>query len=193
MTRQRHIKEAGGSGYSAAFTHPDPLDPNDRVRQKTQARADSYPYDSPVSYGAPVGTDMGGAAYQRAPDQSPPVPRSKKASDQMPYGEYGVAWEQLESMLDPYSPGDQADDAISLGYGQHGRMGEDEVDIDALRSLFQRMSPAPSGIRPKPRGLMAVLMPPPTELVDPDDRCGDDLYSDWGHRIYAPGAEDDPI
>ena len=54
-----------GSGYSAAFTHPDPLDPNDELRQKTQARADNYPYDMPVSYGQSISTDDGGAAHRQ--------------------------------------------------------------------------------------------------------------------------------
>ena len=94
-----YVNEAGGSGYSAAFTHPDPLDPNDSLRQRTQSRQGNFPYDSPVSYGGPIGTDMGGAAYQRAPDHTPPKPRNRKADSDMPYGEYGVAWEQVTAML----------------------------------------------------------------------------------------------
>lgn len=199
--KKHYVAEAGSSGYSAAFTHPDPLDPNDRVRQKTQARPGDFPYDGPTLYGGPIGTDMGGAAYQRAPDHTPPRPRHKRASDEMPYGEYGVAWEQLESLLDPYSPGDQADDALSLGYGSHGRMGEeegeldgwtphDEVDLDALQTLLRSLVPLDRPTRPE-SGLVVMLMP--SEIVPADDPECDDLYSSEGPHVYAPGAEDDPI
>lgn len=191
MSRRRPIKEAGGSGYSTAFTHPDPLDPNDVQRQRTQSRAGNFPYDSPTSYGGPIGTDLGGAAYQRAPDGTPPKPRSKKASDAIPYGEYGVAWEQLESMLDPYSPGEQADDALLLGYGSHGRLGEDDDDdVNSLQKMFQLSVPTDAddmrGLNP---GLLSLLS------IDSDCEChADDSYDgDWGEHIYAPGAEDDPI
>jgi hypothetical protein len=191
--RKHYVSEAGGSGYSAAFTHPDGMDPNDRVRQKTQARQGDFPYDGPTLYGGPVGTDMGGAAYQRVPDHTPPKPQHKKASDGMPYGEYGVAWEQLESLLDPYSPGDQADDALSLGYGSHGRMGEEdgeETDIDALQGLLRSLAPIDRSVAGPKSGLVAMLIPP--EIVPLGDGDGDDLFSDWGERVYAPGAEDDP-
>lgn len=189
--KKHYVTEAGGSGYSAAFTHPDPLDPNDRVRQKTQARQGDFPYDGPTLYGGPVGTDMGGAAYQRAPDHTPPKPRHAKASDEIPYGEYGVAWEQLESLLDPYSPGDQADDALALGYGSHGRMGEDDdgLDPDGLRDLLMSLALPVRPSRPGP-GLVVMLMP---EIVPADDPERDDLYSSEGPHVYAPGAEDDPI
>lgn len=196
MNRRGPANEAGGSGYSAAFTHPDPLDPNDRARQKTQSRSDSYPYDRPVSYGQPIGTDLGGAAYQRAPDQTPPKPRNKRASDVMPYGEYGVAWEQLESLLDPYSPGDQADDALALGYGTHGRVGEDDGDIDlvGLRDLLMSLAPAPrKSLDPRARGGLLSILIPQAEIVPPDDAACDDLNTDWGEHVYAPGAEDDPV
>lgn len=193
--KKHYVAEAGGSGYSAAFTHPDPLDPNDRVRQKTQSRSGDFPYDGPTLYGGPIGTDMGGAAYQRVPDHTPPRPQHKRASDEMPYGEYGVAWEQLESLLDPYSPGDQADDALSLGYGAHGRMGEDgegeEVDLDALQHLLRSLVPSDRPIAGPESGLVVMLMP--SEIVPADDGGDDDLYSDWGERVYAPGAEDDPV
>jgi hypothetical protein len=168
------------------------MDQNDRVRQKTQSRAGSFPYDSPTSYGGPIGTDLGGAAYQRVPDHTPPKPRNRKASDVMPYGEYGVAWEQLESLLDPYSSGDQADDAFGLGYGEHGRMGEDdEVDIAGLHDLLRSIAPLDRPERPAETGLVVMLMPP--EILPADDGDGDDLYSDWGEHVYAPGAEDDPV
>ena len=203
--KKSYVAEAGGSGYTTAFTHPDPLDPNDALRQRTQARSSSYPYDMPVSYGRPIGTDMGGAAYQRAPDQTPPKPQHKGAGSKMPYGQRGRAWEQLESLLDPYSPGDQADDAPSLGYGNTGRMGEDgmepcDLDLDALRNDFRTAFvdtlPIASKMGSKRLfGLLVQLDPEySAELFAPEsDDEMNDLYSDWGDRVYAPGAEDDPV
>lgn len=85
----------GPSGYTAAFTHPDPMDPNDRVRQRTQGRADNFPYDRKVSYGNPIGTDLGGAHYQKAPDAHPPVPKNKRPED-VPVQ---TVWEQIAEAL----------------------------------------------------------------------------------------------
>jgi len=202
--KKNYVSEAGGSGYTVAFTHPDPLDPNDVQRQKTQPRNNDYPYDRPTSYGAPIGTDSGGAAYQRGSDRTPPNPQKRSASSRIPYGQRGVAWEQLESLLDPYSPGDQADDAPRLGYGNQGRMGEDgldphELDLDALRNDFKNSftDTLPVARRLGSKGLFGLLvqLDPEysAELFAPesDDEMGD-LYSDWGARVYAPGAEDDP-
>ncbi len=202
---KRYFHEAGGSGYSAAFTHPDPIDPNDIQRQRTQSRAGDYPYDSPTSYGAPIGTDSGGAAYQRSPDATPPHPQHRSVDDEMPIGQYGAAWEQLESMLGTYTPGEQADDAFSLGYGSHGRMGEGgmdpvELDMDSLRQDFRTsfLDTLPDALEMGSQGLFALLvqLDPEysAELFAPDDdeeMCG--LYSDWGNRVYAPGAEDDQV
>lgn len=203
--QKNYVSEAGGSGYTAAFTHPDPLDPNDVQRQKTQPRDTDYPYDRPVSYGAPIGTDSGGAAYQRSPDGTPPKPQHRKSNSKIPYGQRGRAWEQLESLLDPYSPGDQADDALHLGYGNQGRMGEDgidahELDLDALRTDFRDVfiDTLPVAQKLGSKGLFGLLIQLDPEYSaelfapDEDDEMSD-LYTDWGERVYAPGAEDDPI
>lgn len=125
------------SGYSQAQAHPEPMDPNDRLRQQTQARSGDYPYDMPVMYGRDVGTDMGGAAYQLpAPDGKPPVPQHRKASDWQPKDAYGLQSGQENEdrgydALDPdvgrsdyYEPGSQADDAAEFGYGKHGLGGD---------------------------------------------------------------------
>ena len=189
MRPRNRICEAGGSGYSAAFTHPDPLDPNDIQRQRTQSRSPGFPYDRQTSYGGPVGTDLGGAAYQRTPDQTPPKPQHRRAGYRKPYGQCGVAWEQLESLLDPYCPGDQADDALSLGYGSHGRMGEEEGEYD-LRKFFSPMGHDE---------LAAFAVDQVVDLltllsVDSDSGCStDNSYDDdcWEEPVYAPGAEDD--
>lgn len=50
--------------YSATHTRPDPMDPNDRVRQQTHSRSGTFPYDRPVSYGADRVPDPGGAARE---------------------------------------------------------------------------------------------------------------------------------
>src|SRR5690606_3674135 len=46
------------------FTHPDPMDPNDRKRQRTQSRDTDFPYDMPVSYGRAELQAMDGTKYQ---------------------------------------------------------------------------------------------------------------------------------
>lgn len=51
-------------GYVSALSHPEPLDPNDRQRQMTQARAKTFPYDQDISYGQPESPDDAGAKYQ---------------------------------------------------------------------------------------------------------------------------------
>jgi hypothetical protein len=75
-------------------------------------------------------------------------------------------------------------------------MGEEdgeEIDIDPLQALLRSIVPLDRPpVGPK-SGLMVMLMPPEDEIVPADDGGGDDLYSDWGERVYAPGAEDDPI
>lgn len=188
------------SGYTAAFTHPDLIDPNDLQRQRTQSRADDYPYDSPTSYGGPIGTDMDGAAYQRSPDQDPPRPRNKRPEDIVPQN----VWQQIESLLDPYQAGPQAPDAAQLGYGNHGLMGDggmdpDELDMDALRQDFRDtfLGTLPKAQSMGSKGLFALLVQVDpeysAELFAPDDDSEMfDTYSQWGQHCYAPGAEDDP-
>lgn len=185
----------GPSGYTTAFTRPDPLDPNDAQRQRTQARSSNYPYDRPVSYGRALGTDMGGASYQSGARSSPPVPKDLKPSDWRAKDPWNLANEMAEDAGDPYSPGDQADDALALGYGSHGRMGEDdEVDMDDLRATFTSCMPsigADGGVM----GLLALLAAAGEEDDDSDEVGDDDIFSDGdgddGH-VFAPGAADDP-
>lgn len=184
----------GPSGYTAAFTHPDPLDPNDAQRQRTQARPVSYPYDQPVSYGRAVGTDSGGAAYQSGARSAPPVPRNLKASDWEPKDPWDLANEMAEGMTDPYCPGPQADDAARLGYGSHGRMGEDdEVDMDDLRKTFRSCIPA-SELGPVVLDLLALLASQGEEDDDSDADGDDGILSRGGRgkHVFAPGAEWDP-
>lgn len=184
----------GPSGYTAAFTRPDPLDPNDAQRQRTQSRPKSYPYDRPVSYGRPVGTDSGGSAYQSGARSAPPVPKGLRASDWSPKDPWNLANEMAEDMTAPYSPGDQADDALRLGYGSHGRMGEDdEVDMDDLRKTFRSSIPTRelSGVV---MGLLSILAGD-QEGDDSDDGCDVDILSgddDDEMHVFAPDAENDP-
>ena len=90
------LNEDGGSGwYNAAFTHPDPMDPNDRVRQKTQSRMDTYPYDGYEPYGQPQSVDDTGAAYDDGGLHRPLTPK---------YGQHATA----EAAGTPYQFGRSA-------------------------------------------------------------------------------------
>ena len=187
----------GPSGYTTAFTRPDPLDPNDRQRQQTQARSPDFPYDRPVSYGRAVGTDMDGAAYQSGVKSAPPVPRKLRASDWKPKDPWNLAYEAL---TDPYEPGEQADDALALGYGSHGRMGEDDdddVDMDDLRKSFRSCIPTDE-LGGAFATLLAILsaFSDDGEGRDSDDGAGLGILSggdgDDDSHVFAPGAEDDP-
>lgn len=48
---------------TSPFQQPEPMDPNDVQRQRTQSRAKTFPYDRDVQYGQPQSPDMDGAAY----------------------------------------------------------------------------------------------------------------------------------
>lgn len=183
----------GPSGYTTAFTRPDPLDPNDAQRQRTQARSAEYPYDMPVSYGKALGTDSDGAAYQSGARSGPPAPRKMKASAWRPKDPWNLA---QEALTDPYGPGDQADDALALGYGSHGRMGEDdEVDMDDLRKSFRDCIPV-DDVAPAFVKLLSLLAGDDEEPIDSDDLgCRSILSASDGDddmHVFAPGAEDDP-
>lgn len=175
----------GPSGYTTAFTRPDPLDPNDRKRQQTQSRPADYPYDRPVSYGRAQGTDMDGAAYQSGVRSAPPVPRRRRAADWRPKDPWNLAQEALD---DPYCPGDQADDAAALGYGTHGRLGEDDVDMDDLRRTF-RLAASADSVRRAATTLLAVLGQEPRG-DDEDDAGG--ICRSGARHVFAPDAENDP-
>jgi hypothetical protein len=190
------------SGYTTAFTHPDPLDPNDAQRQRTQARSSDYPYDMPMSYGSPTGVDDGGASYQTGAWEEPPKPRHKQSSDEMPKDlSAGSVWEKLDRALNTVEIGPQGSNASELGYGSHGRMGEDEIiDIDmddlnhSFRNSFQKPKPKKNNSK---NGLFAILigLDPHHEEELLDDDGEDELstrYPEWSDCVYAPGAEEDP-
>lgn len=131
----------GPSGYTTAFTHPDPLDPNDAKRQKTQARSDDYPYDMKISYGSSLSTAMGGDAYQDNFQNSPPVPRKSKA-----YTRPTSVWDRISDAinndLNPVEIGQQGKNANFFGYGKNGLRDEfDQIDVefDDLKNDFSSL------------------------------------------------------
>lgn len=194
---QPHVRED-----SAAFIHPDRLDPNDVKRQQTQARPANYPYDRPISYGRPVGTSMDGSSYQREPDATPPPMKNRRKQDSVPMNHRGNPWRQLEALTDPHDVGPQAYNAARLGYGNMGLMGDgtgvEDLDIDVLRQDFKDTftSTMPVAMKLSPQSLFKMLthLDPDfaAELFAPEDEEEmQGIYSDWGNRVYAPGAEFD--
>lgn len=195
--RRRRLRE-DPSGYTVSATKPDPLDPNDRKRQQTQARSGDYPYDMPTSYGQPQGVDSGGASYQLQPTTRPPTPEKQKASSWQPKDPWNLASEGL-GRLAPYEPGPQASNAAGLGYGSHGLMGDgvspDELDIDALRQefrdSFERSLPVAQEMGRSDLFALLMDLDPEysVELFAPsDDSEMFDLYKEWGHYT---GLSDD--
>jgi hypothetical protein len=152
----------------------------------------------PVSYGRELGTDDAGAVYQSGARSGPPIPRKLRASDWPPKDPWNLANEMAGATY-PYSSGDQAPDAVTLGYGSHGRMGEDDeaddVDMDDLRKTFRSMIP----VRELPSLALGLLSIQASagEGDDSDDGCdvgilsGGDDDGDEMH-VFAPDAENDP-
>lgn len=115
------------SNWTAAFTHPDPLDPNDVVRQKTQARAPAYPYDQQTSYGKATQTSFDQDSYQDLGTDKSITPRDRNPDD--PKTVWDNVAEKLNLGMDyPKDVGPQSNNAVALGYGKRGMMGEDEFD-----------------------------------------------------------------
>ena len=112
--------------WNQSFVRPEPMDPNDRLRQKTQSRGGVYPYDKPVSYGAPRGRGMGGDEREMNPSDGPPLARQHKTPRPQ------SVWDRISDSLDRIEIGPQAASATPLGYGNHGRMGEQEDGMDAM-------------------------------------------------------------
>ncbi len=196
------INEAGPSGYTAAFTHPDPMDPNDRQRQKTQARAGNYPYDMPTSYGRATGVDDGGASYQHADDDDDgPLAQELPATAAVPMS----VWDNLREVLGKAGPpmenGPTGPLATAMRYGQNGRMGEGGMDamdleMDAIRGDFKDsfLAAEPHVRQMKRPELLALLVDlDPDYAVDRFDLDDANLYNafgDWGHRVLHPDYDD---
>lgn len=124
------------SGYTTAFTHPDPLDPNDVIRQKTQSRAADYPYDKPTSYGASSHAGMDGDERQDGAGHGGP-PLGREDRPDMPLS----VWDRMSDSIDRSAIGSGYESEVQLGLGNHGRMGEDgmdaiELELDAIRRDF---------------------------------------------------------
>ncbi len=123
-----------------------PTDFNDR----TDSRADEYPYDRPTTYGVPS---------------------------------LASVWEQIEEVLDYTEMGPQAASAAPLGYGNHGRMGEDgldalELEMDALKTDFRQSyeDARPSTDSMRSTDLFGLLM-----QLDPE----------FGAETFAPEDEEE--
>jgi hypothetical protein len=191
-------EDSGGpSGYTTAFTHPDPMDPNDRVRQKTQSRATDYPYDMPVMYGRSSHAGMDGSERQDGADNGPPLARQQDQPDQ-PLS----VWDRLSDISDSVVRSVVGSGYESeLGSGLHGRMGEDgmdamELEMDALRRDFRDSY---DGARhttdrmdsPDLFVLLTRLDPEfSAETFAPEDE--DDMrgiYSTWADRMSGPQEE----
>ena len=176
----------------------EPLDPNDRLRQKTQTRADVYPYDKPVSYGSPRHTGTGGDERQVDPDQHPPVPKNSK----MPLLAKNV-WERLSEVFDNTEIGPQSPSATPLGYGNHGRMGEDgmdavELELDSLKIDFKKSYedalPTTDAMRPQDLfGLLTQLDPDfAAETFAPEDEEEmRDVYGLWASKMSGREEQDE--
>ncbi len=196
----------------AAGTDLDPVDPNDRQRQKTQSRSADYPYDIPVSYGQEIGTTFDGSSYQNGGWNTPPVPMNKKASDEVPKDPWNLAQEALNGVVFQTAPkkrrhdpdtqtagiGDQGQNADLMGYGNHGRMGEDgmdaiQLDLDTCRDDFKTsfQDSLPKALSLGKTGLFKLLTGLDPEYSaqmfapDEDDELGA-IYSDWGAQMSGP-------
>lgn len=181
----------GPSGWTTAFTRPDPLDPNDRVRQRTQSRADDYPYDKPVSYGASSHAGLDGSERQDGADRGPPRPRNMR-----PDRPHSV-WDRISDSLDVMTNGPQSELSAPLGYGSHGRMGEDGLDafdleLDALkrdfRSSYEAALPVTDEMEPRDLFTLLTRLDPDfaAETFTPEDENEmRDVYSCWADRVIG--------
>lgn len=187
----------GPSGWTTAFTRPDPLDPNDRVRQKTQSRADDYPYDRPTSYGASSHAGMDGSERQDGASSGPPLARQHRVPRPM------SVWDRISDSLDrleglpAMGNGPEGPLSAPLGYGNHGRMGEGgidaiELEMDALRQEFRASYEAAMPVTDEmdSPGLFKLLM-----QLDPDFASETfapeeqdemrDIYAGWAERVIG--------
>ena len=124
--------ETGGpSGYTSTFTRPEPMDPNDRLRQKTQSRGDVYPYDKPTSYGASTHASFDGDERQDGADKGPPLGRQYRPGRPL------SVWDRLSDSIVRIGSmgsaiGSGYESEVQLGLGNHGRMGEEDEGMDAI-------------------------------------------------------------
>lgn len=190
----------GAAGYTTAFTHPDPMDPNDRVRQKTQGRRSDFPYDRPVMYGASSHASFDGDERQDGADDGPPLPRQSKPDRPL------SVWDRLSDISDsvvraPIGSGYESELAPQYGAGTHGRMGEDgmdavELELDSLRKDFRdsyesALSTTDEMDSPSLFVLLTKLDPDfSAETFAPEDEDEmRDVYSTWAGRMMDGDCE----
>lgn len=192
-------EDSGGpSGYTTAFTHPDPMDPNDRVRQRTQARRSDFPYDRPVMYGRSTHASFDGDERQDGADDGPPLARQSRPDRPL------SVWDRLSDISDavvrgPIGSGYESE----LGSGIHGRMGEDgmdaaELEMDALRRDFrdsyEAALPTTDGMASPDLFVLLTRLDPDfsAETFAPEDE--DEMrgiYSLWADRMSGPSEEEE--
>lgn len=182
----------GPSGYTTAFTHPDPLDPNDKLRQKTQSRADDFPYDKPTSYGASSHAGMDGGERQDGASKEPPLGR-QQTRPPMPLS----VWDRMSDSINRSAIGSGYESEVQLGLGNHGRMGEDGMDaidleLDAVRrdflSSYEDALPVTDEMdSPNLFTLLTQLDPDfSAETFAPEDENEmRDIYSCWAARAIG--------
>lgn len=181
----------GPSNWTTAFTHPDPMDPNDRIRQNTQSKGIEFPYDRPTSYGASSHAGMDGDERQDGADDGPPLPRQPRPDQPL------SVWDRVSDALQRESAiGTGYESEVEIGYGQpRGRMGEDGLDaidleMDALqrdfRDSYEGAKPATDVMSPK--DLFALLSELDPEFSsetfapeDEDEMRG--IYSAWADQM----------
>ena len=186
----------GAAGYTTAFTHPDPMDPNDRVRQKTQSRASNYPYDMPVMYGRSTHASFDGDERQDGADDGPPPP-PRNSGPPRPM----TVWDRMSDITDGIERsaiGSGYESEVDLGLGYHGRMGEEgmdpfELEMDSLRQDFRNsyQNAAQVTDRMSSPSLFVLLTKLDPEFSaetfapeDEDEMRG--VYSQWADRMSGP-------
>jgi hypothetical protein len=192
----KQVENSGGpSGYTTAFTHPDPMEPNDRVRQKTQSRAPQFPYDRPVTYGKSSHASFDGDERQDGADDGPPLARQYRPGRPL------SVWDRLSdsvvrtASMGPIGSGYESE--VQLGTGNHGRMGEEDegmdavdLEIDALqrdfRSSYEEALETTDGMdSPSLFTLLTRLDPEfSAETFAPEDEDEmRDIYTLWASRM----------
>jgi hypothetical protein len=191
----------GAAGYTTAFTHPDPLDPNDKVRQKTQTRSAEYPYDMPVMYGRPSHASFDGDERQDGSGDDPPLGRQSEPDRPL------SVWDRMSDLADSLTResaiGSGYESEVDLGLGSHGRMGEDGMDafdleMDALRRDFRSSYDAARPVTDRmdsPKLFVLLTRMDPDFAADTfapeDEEEMRGIYSLWADRMSGLEGQED--
>ncbi len=178
----------GPSNWTTAFTHPDPMDPNDRVRQKTQSRDVNFPYDRGTSYGASSHAGMDGSERQDGASKGPPLARQHQAPRPM------SVWDRMSDSIDrleglPYmSQGPDTELASTLGYGTHGRLGEDDMGEDGMDAIDLELD----SLKRDFQDSYVAALPTTDEMDSPSlFKLLTDLDPDFAAETFAPEDENE--